>query len=113
MNSSTQDSPEAFYGLWILHSFANDNEFSVLFILSFDQSINWPTLNIIDKKESNQIPFVSGSCKKTSKQSIKLVPLNGSPPIPEKVEHFEIQVQMVLKKTYIFLFYFSKRLELF
>ena len=28
------------------------------------------------------IPLVSGSFRKTSRQSIKLVPLNGSPPIP-------------------------------
>ena len=30
------------------------------------------------------IPLVSGSFMKTSKQSIKLVPLKGSPPIPEE-----------------------------
>uniref|UniRef100_A0A8D8WCB1 Uncharacterized protein n=1 Tax=Cacopsylla melanoneura TaxID=428564 RepID=A0A8D8WCB1_9HEMI len=28
------------------------------------------------------IPFVSGSFRNTSKQSMKFVPLNGSPPIP-------------------------------
>ena len=29
------------------------------------------------------LPLVSGSFRKTSKQSTKLVPLNGSPPIPK------------------------------
>lgn len=47
------------------------------------------TVNIVVMKKTEHIdcatqnkPSVSGSRKKTSKQSMKFVPLKGSPPIP-------------------------------
>ena len=41
-------------------------------------------------------PFVSGSFKKVSKQSMKVVPLNGSPPIPEKIQRKSVTIQNAL-----------------
>lgn len=37
----------------------------------------------------NMMPSVPGSFRKTSRQSIKSVPLKGSPPIPEKVKEYQ------------------------
>jgi hypothetical protein len=36
------------------------------------------------------MPSVAESFKKISRQSIKFVPLNGSPPMPERVKHSNI-----------------------
>lgn len=57
------------------------------------------------------IPLVSGSFMKTSKQSIKLVPLKGSPPIPEErmqqngIDYWRrskilISIKQILKEKY-------------
>lgn len=45
-----------------------------------------------------EIPLVSGSFKKTSKQSMKLVPLNGSPPIPENIQGEELKKMSIGKE---------------
>ena len=49
------------------------------------------------------MPSVSGSLRKTSKQSTKLVPLKGSPPIPI----------IILKKSYVLMDYFGLHIHKF
>mgnify|MGYP004598785039 CR=1 FL=1 len=54
------------------------------------------------------IPSQSGSLRKTSKQSIKSVPLNGSPPIPTQ----SVCPRPALKKDF-FTFYYKIKKKIF